>query len=155
MPQAEAIAPLELILNRTFNAPRERVFRAWTEAAQLDQWFAPGPGRTVKSSLDVRVGGAYRIEMRNPDGQVYVATGTYREIEPPQRLVFTWDAEGGPELVKDTLVTVELLPSEAGTDVILTHQGAFFEGADGPEMREEGWRKLLDRLTEDLTRSSA
>ena len=44
MPQAEAIAPLELIVNRTFNAPRERVFRAWTEAAQLDQWFAPAPG---------------------------------------------------------------------------------------------------------------
>ena len=82
--------------------------------------------------------------------------------EAPTRLVYTWDwekdgsgAEFGEVEGKTSLVTVELLASEAGTDVILTHQGAFFEGADGPEMREEGWRKLLDRLTEDLTRSSA
>ena len=147
MPQAEAIAPLELILNRTFNAPRERVFRAWTEAAQLDQWFAPGPGRTVKSSLDVRVGGAYRIEMRHADGQVYVAMGTYREIEPPQRLVFTWDAEGAMEPVKDTLVTVEFFEAgDAGekTQVTLTHQN--FQSAEMRDRHEHGWTGCLDQL---------
>jgi uncharacterized protein YndB with AHSA1/START domain len=147
MPQAEAIAPLELILNRTFNAPRERVFRAWTEAAQLDQWFAPDPSFSVHSSVDLRLGGAYRVEMRKPDGQVFGAFGVYREVRPPQRLVFTWSAIGGPEPVEDTLVTVEFFEAgDAGekTQVTLTHQN--FQSAEMRNRHEHGWTGCLDQL---------
>ena len=59
----------------------------------------------------------------------------------------------GEKCISASLVTVEFLPSETGTDLIFTHQGAFFEGADGPEMREEGWRKLLEQLTEEVRQS--
>ena len=58
----------------------------------------------------------------------------------------------GDKCISASLVTVEFVASEAGTGLILTHQGAFFEGADGPEMREAGWRKLIDRLTRELPR---
>lgn len=147
MPQAEAIAPLELIVNRTFNAPRERVFRAWTEAAELDRWFAPDPNFTVRSSVDLRLGGAYRIDMQKPDGQVFSAFGTYREIQPPQRLVFTWNAEGSMEPVENTLVTVEFFEAgDAGekTQVTLTHQN--FQSADMRNRHEHGWTACMDQL---------
>jgi hypothetical protein len=58
----------------------------------------------------------------------------------------------GEKRISASLTTFEFLPSKTGTDLIFTHQGAFFEGADGPEMREEGWRKLLEQLTEEFTR---
>lgn len=151
MPQTEAIAPLELIVNRTFNAPRERVFRAWTRAEEMDRWFAPAPGRSVKSSLDARVGGAYRIEMRNADGHVHVASGTYREVQPPERLVFTWNAVGAPEPVENTLVTVEFFEAgDAGekTQVTLTHQN--FQSADMRDRHQQGWTSCLVGLEKEL-----
>src|SRR5579875_872573 len=108
MPQVETIAPLELMINRTINAPRERVFRAWTEAAELDRWFFPDPEIVTKSTVDLRVGGAYRIEMHRKDGHVFGAHGVYREINRPGRIVFTWTADNcGDSVVQDSVVTVE------------------------------------------------
>jgi len=145
MPQTEVIAPLELIVNRTVNAPRERVFRAWTEAAELDNWFSPDPDYKVKSSVDLRVGGSYRIEMHKPDGQVFGAFGVYRQIVPPERLVFTWNGINcGDTVVEDTLVTVEFFEADDRTQVTLTHQNF-----QTPEMRgrhEHGWKGCFDHL---------
>ena len=67
-------------------------------------------------------------------------------------MVFASTMTLGQKCISASLVTVEIFPSATGTDLILTHQGAFFEGADGPEMREAGWRKLLERLTAELPR---
>ncbi|MGH9585903.1 MAG: SRPBCC family protein [Acidobacteriaceae bacterium] len=145
MPQTEAIAPLELIVNRTFNAPRERVFRAWTVAEELDRWFLPTPGAKVKSSLDARVGGAYRIELTAPDGHVHIATGVYREVQPPARLVFTWSATGGLEPVENTQVTVEFFETDDGrTQVTLTHQN--FASVEMRNRHEHGWGACLDEM---------
>jgi uncharacterized protein YndB with AHSA1/START domain len=144
MPQTDVIAPLELIVNRTFNAPRERVFRAWTEAAELDRWFGPMTDAIVTTSVDLRVGGAYRIEMRRPDGQVFSAHGVYREILPPERLVFTWIGCGGPEPVEDTLVTLEFFEAGDKTQVTLTHQN--FTSLEMRNRHEQGWRGSFDRL---------
>lgn len=144
MSQAEAIAPLELIVNRTFKAPRDRVYRAWTVAAELDRWFAPDPNFTVRSSIDLRLGGQYRIDMQRPDGQVFSAFGVYREIRPPERLVFTWSAAGGPEPVEDTLVTVEFFEAGDKTQVTLTHQN--FTSAEMRNRHEHGWTGCIDRL---------
>ena len=71
---------------------------------------------------------------------------------PSRRVVFASTMSLGEKCFSASLATVELLPSKTGTDLILTHQGAFFEGADGPEMREEGWRKLMDKLSGELGR---
>ena len=145
MPQAEAIAPLELMINRTINAPRARVFRAWTEAAELDRWFSPDPEYIVKSSVDLRVGGAYRIEMCKPDGQVFGAHGVYREVQPPHRLVFTWTADNcGDAVAQDTLVTVEFFEADGKTQITLTHQQ--FASADVRDRHNHGWNACIDRL---------
>lgn len=144
MPQAEAIAPLELIVNRTFNAPRERVFRAWTDAAELDRWFGPNPDAMVKAQVDLRVGGAYRIELRSADGHVHVATGVYREIRRPERLSFTWTATGGPEPVEDTLVTLDFFEVDGKTQVTLTHQN--FTSQLMRDRHEQGWKGCFKRL---------
>jgi uncharacterized protein YndB with AHSA1/START domain len=144
MPQTETIAPIELIVNRTFKASRERVFRAWTDPKEMDRWFAPDPNSTIKASVDLRVGGAYRIEITNGE-RVFGAHGVYREIRRPSRLVFTWDAINcGVTAAKDTLVTVELFEVGEKTQVTLTHQN--FADTEARERHEQGWKGCLDRL---------
>lgn len=148
MAQTQTIAPIELIVNRTFNAPRERIFRAWTEAGELDRWFSPSLDYKVKSSIDLRVGGKYRIDMHRPDGQIFSAFGVYREIQRPERLVFTWMTEGGMEVKEDTLVTVEFFEDGDKTHVTLKHQN--FMTAEVRERHEHGWKGCFDHLEQVL-----
>jgi uncharacterized protein YndB with AHSA1/START domain len=144
MPPTETIAPLELIVNRTFNAPRERVFRAWTVAAEMDRWFSPDPAATTKSSVDLRVGGAYQIELLQ-EGRAFGAHGIYREIHPPERLVFTWNAVNcGTVVAEETLVTVEFFEAGDKTQVTLTHQG--FPSEEMRDRHTQGWDSCLGQL---------
>ena len=85
---------LRLEIKRLIKAPRERVFEAWTNAEQLKKWFGPDEDIVVpQTKVDLRAGGKYRIQMKKPDGEFHTATGTYREVKPPERLVFTWSWE--------------------------------------------------------------
>jgi uncharacterized protein YndB with AHSA1/START domain len=79
----------ELVLARIIDAPREHVFRCWTEPALVQRWFAPLPWTTPHAELDVRAGGASLIVMRGPDGQDYPNPGVILEVVPNERLVFT------------------------------------------------------------------
>ena len=79
----------DLILNRIINAPRERVFQAWTDPSLLMQWFTPAPWTTSSAETDVRPGGSTLIVMRSPDGTEFPNRGVYLEVVPHQRLVFT------------------------------------------------------------------
>jgi len=79
----------DLILTRLIDAPREKVYRAWTDASLLRQWFAPAPWTTPHAELDVRPGGANTITMRSPDGNDMPCSGVYLEVVPNRRLVFT------------------------------------------------------------------
>lgn len=130
---------------RQVKANRSRVFRAWTDADELKKWCAP-EGLTVSDAqVDLRVGGSYRIEMRAPDGAMHTATGTYREIAAPARLVFTWqwqkpmDGEEG-----ETVVTVELNERAGQTEVVLIHEG--FASESGRDNHEKGWTSCTNRL---------
>jgi len=107
--------------------------------------------------MDFRVGGKEHARFRFKDGTPLkgIACATevdYQDIVPNRRVVFASTMTLGEKRISASLATIEFLRSETGTDLILTHQGAFFEGADGPEMREEGWRKLLERLAEEFPR---
>jgi uncharacterized protein YndB with AHSA1/START domain len=87
---------IKLQLTRVFDAPRELVFNAWTDAKQFQQWFgaAACDGSSLQSvKVDARVGGKYRLKMRRSDGEFWTTVGTYREVKPPERLVFTWQFE--------------------------------------------------------------
>jgi uncharacterized protein YndB with AHSA1/START domain len=135
---------LSLRLTRLIRADREAVFGAWTEPAAMREWFCPEGGTVEAAESDLRVGGRYRIAMRMPHG-LSVATGVYREIDPPARLVFTWSWEQGEGPKEgETLVTVDLAELGDATRLELIHEG--FATADAREGHPQGWSSALDRL---------
>jgi uncharacterized protein YndB with AHSA1/START domain len=139
----------ELVLKRVFNAPRERVWKAWTDPRQLAQWWGPAGFTNPVCEADVRPGGAIRIDMRGPDGAVYPMTGVYREVVAPERLVFTasaLDEKGRP--LFEVLNTVTF--AKQGGKTLLTVRAQVVNktaGADAYlEGMEEGWSQSLVRL---------
>jgi len=136
-----------LEVRRTFSAPRARVFQAWTTPEEVKLWAAPGPTLAVPvAEIDLRVGGGYRIHMREPDGKEYRVVGTYREVDPPRRLVYTWTWETDPTVV-DSLVTVEFHDRKGATEVVLRHEGLPADKKDGHEV---GWIGCLEKLAQIL-----
>ena len=133
-----------LNLKRTFGAPREKVFQAWTDPNVLKQWFHGMDDQTTPiHEIDLKVGGEYRLGMQPPDGDTpYVAYGTYQEVQPPEKLVYTWSWEGQDPL--NTLVTVEFRDVGDATEVELTHER--FPNAEERDKHNEGWGGCLDQL---------
>jgi uncharacterized protein YndB with AHSA1/START domain len=133
-----------LQMKRIFQAPREKVFRAWTDARELERWFAPSPEySTVVPELDLKVGGRYRLEMHHKGGNINRLTGTYREIQPPEKIVFTWCWEQDPNK-HESVVTVEFRDLGASTEIFLTH--ALLPDADSRGKHEHGWTGCFEQL---------
>jgi len=133
-----------LCLTRTFAAPREKVFRAWSDPNALNRWFGPVGYSTPRAEVDLRVGGQYRLGMRKlPDGDIFYLTGAYREVRPPEKLVYTWRWESEPEL-GETLVTVEFRDRGNSTDVVVAHE--LFPTETARDDHDKGWNSCLDRL---------
>jgi uncharacterized protein YndB with AHSA1/START domain len=144
------------VIERSYPKPVERVFSAFADPAKKRRWFAEGLKHDVEEfEMDFRVGGAerarFRLKADTPlPGAEFTNQGTYHDIVPNRRIVTASTMAWGDRRISASLVTFELLETEKGTDLICTHQGAFFEGSDGPERREDGWRKLLDNLAAAL-----
>jgi uncharacterized protein YndB with AHSA1/START domain len=132
-----------LEVRRTFAAAPARVFAAWTTPEELKLWAGPGRMECPVTEVDLRVGGRFRIHMRSPEGTEFRVVGTYREIDPPRRLVYTWTAETDPTVV-DTVVTVEFLDRGGKTEVVLRHEGLPDQGSR--DRHEAGWTGCLDKL---------
>jgi uncharacterized protein YndB with AHSA1/START domain len=144
-------AERELTIRRTFDAPRPLVFAAWTERAHLAQWSCPRGFTFTENSGELRVGGAFSACMRSPEGSEHRLRGVYREITPPERLVFThsWvDASGKPG--PQTIVTVTLRERNGRTEMTF-HQGRF-ESISSRDGHEQGWSSCFERLAELLPR---
>ena len=145
------------VVERSFPTSPERVFSAFADAAKKRRWFAEGEMHVVEEfTSDFRVGGVERLRYRFKEGTPFPGVeltnqGTYQEIVPNRRIVSASTMAFGDKPFSASLVTVELVPTDKGTDLICTHQGAFFEGADGPQIREAGWRKLIDNLAAELS----
>ncbi|MCI0707075.1 MAG: SRPBCC domain-containing protein [Ignavibacteriae bacterium] len=138
----------KLFMKRTIPESREKVFRAWTDPQEIKKWFAPGPAHVPEVSVDLRIGGSYRIHMRDDAlNASYFAIGTYREIKPPHRLVFTWSWEGDPKSM-EMLVTIELREKAGTTELSLTHE--YFPSEESKKKHEEGWVGCLDKLEQSL-----
>ena len=153
MATSEPEPNMQIQVRRTFAAPREKVYQAWVERAVLEQWMcSDAPTQRVKYlELEVKTGGRYVMEVTDTaTGEVYLGQGIYRDVTPPQKLVFTWgwqkrQRDGSlTTLESETQVTVEFWERGGSTEVVLTHK--FFPTEKAAKSTEEGWKGCFDAL---------
>jgi uncharacterized protein YndB with AHSA1/START domain len=161
----------EFVITRVFDAPRELVFKAWTEPKHMAQWWGPRTVTNPVCEMDVRPGGAYRIVMRGPDGVEYPIKGIYREVVKSQSLVMTMDCSEHPDewhnLVRPnrekgehnpagemlTTVTFEELDGKTKLTIRIRLASAAIRDAMVKMGMKEGWSQSLDRLAELLVKA--
>lgn len=151
MPASGQYGEATVTLTRVYDAPRELVWRAWTDPVHLAQWFGPRGFTSSVPELEVRVGGMLRIVMHGPDGNDYPMKGVFRAVVPPSRLVFTniaIDNDGNQLLEGETTVALE---DEGGKTRLTLRTFAKGFVPIAPQMlagMEAGWSQSLDKLTE-------
>ena len=147
--------PQELVITRIFDAPRELVFRAWTEPQHLARWWGPKDFTNPVCELDLRPGGAILIHMRSPDGTLYPNKGVFQEIVEPERLVMSStaieDAQGQPQLQVLQTVTFEEYNGKTKLTLKAVVTKAGPAATNALAGMEEGWNQSLDRLAESLS----
>jgi uncharacterized protein YndB with AHSA1/START domain len=136
------LAKPSLTITRRIKAPPEKVYRAWTDPAQITRWFGPEGAEMLSAEADARVGGRYQMVFRTPDGEEHDVSGSYREVVPNAKLVFTWMWRTMPE--RQSLVTVALKRDGDGTLLTLLHEQFFDEAAR--DRHRSGWSGTLDKL---------
>jgi uncharacterized protein YndB with AHSA1/START domain len=154
----------ELVIVRTFDGPRDRVWKAWTEPEHVKRWWGPKSFTTPFARIDLRVGGTYHNCMRSPEGKDYWSTGVYREIVPLEKIVCTdsfADEEGNvvpathygmsADFPLEMLVTVTFEEDEGKTKLTLKHAG-LPSGKDSDDCRD-GWNESFDKLAEYLSKA--
>jgi uncharacterized protein YndB with AHSA1/START domain len=136
-----------LRIERTFQAPAEAVFAAFTTEEVIRRWWQAELGwETTEAEVDLRVGGVVRVVMRDPSKDVdYGGGGHYTEIDPPTRLAFTWIWDGHP---RRTLIEIDFEERDGGTKVTFTHSSLWDEEA--VRDHEDGWTKLFNSLEREL-----
>ena len=156
MATPQEAAPAGVQVRRTFAAPREKVFEAWINPQMMSKWFARGshmpPGKVIEA--DARVGGKYLVEVSCTDREgpkIYRMQGTYREVQPPERLVFTWWWEGADFAPSQVTVEFRALGQSKFTEVTLTHE--LLPEKEREEHRK-GWIECLNMLENALADQS-
>jgi uncharacterized protein YndB with AHSA1/START domain len=147
MATAEAI-----YIERTYDAPAEAVFDAWTDERVLRRWFhAQRDWTTSEASVDLRIGGAVRVVMHDPvKGEDHGGGGHYTEVDRPTRLAFTWTWDGDD---RETLIEIGFEEEEGGTTVRFTHSN--LRDLESARDHEEGWSNCFDNLERALAGVSA
>jgi uncharacterized protein YndB with AHSA1/START domain len=140
---------LMLHLERDLGAPAERVFAACLEAEALAEWWGPAGFTSPRVDLDARAGGSYRIRMQPPEGEAFHLCGEFVEVDPPRRLVYTFEWEEPDPDDRQTVVTLSFVKRGTGTTVVLD-QGPFRTEARRA-LHETGWTETLERLERFLT----
>jgi uncharacterized protein YndB with AHSA1/START domain len=139
------------VIERTYDAPPARVWRAWSEPEQKLRWFGPRELDKPDHELDFRVGGHERMTVRTPDGALYTFSARFQDIVEHERFVHTYEMYRDDERISVSVATVELEAAGAGTKLTLTEQGVFLDALDTSAEREHGTRELLDTLAQALS----
>lgn len=148
--KAEMVSDTELTMHRTFNAPRELVFRAFSEPELVAKWWGQRSSETIVETYDFRPGGAWRMIQRSPDGQEYAFRGSFLEIERPSRIVQTFEFEPMPgHISTDALTLTEV---EGGTKLTIDSTFQSKEDLEGmlQSGMEAGANESYDQLAELL-----
>ena len=134
-----------LHMERTYEAPAQSVFDAWTSEEVMRRWWHAGPDwETPEATVDLRVGGVLRVVMRNPHEDVeYGGGGEYTEVDPPARLAFTWTWDNDPEGTRQ-LIEIDFEETDGATKVSFTHRGLRDEEAR--VAHEDGWSGAFENL---------
>lgn len=152
----EPVVHATFIIEKTYPHPLDKVFAAFSDPAFKSRWYARAPGAAGSDfDMDFRTGGHERMRYVMGDdtpfpGAILAAEGLYLDIVPAARIVTGSNMAMNGRVFSSSLLTFEFAAEGEATRVTVTHQGAFFEHADGPVLREDGWRKLLERLGESL-----
>lgn len=154
-------AAKELVITRMFDAPRELVWKTWTDPNHVMRWWGPKNFTSPFCTIDLRVGGKYLFCMRSPEGQEFWSAGVYKEIVPPERLVWTdnfADKEGNVvpasavgmpgDWPDELLVTLTFEDLGGKTKMTLVHEG--LPAGEMTDMTSAGWNESLDKLAETL-----
>jgi len=134
---------LDLVIQRQFNAPRELVFKAWTEPERLMQWWVAPGVEAPAFDIDLRVDGSWRAAVVMSDGEQHWAYGRYVELDEPERIAFTFNWEAPADL-KDSLITIDL--TEQGDQTVMTFRHATFRTVEERNDHNEGWTICLNQL---------
>ncbi|PYL67454.1 MAG: SRPBCC domain-containing protein [Verrucomicrobia bacterium] len=138
-----------LEIRRFIKARRDRVYAAWTDPEQLKKWFGPENVKTRDLIADVREGGQFRWDCTDAEGKEVTISGEYRELQPGKKIVFTWKHEANEDWKNHSLVTVEFLDREGGTEVRLTHENLPTEASR--DDHEQGWHSVVGKLEQFLS----
>ncbi len=146
------------VIERRIPAAAGRVFAALSDPAEVRRWYGEHDGRSPEAfAMDFSLFGRQHMSSRMghktpfPDA-ILASDAVFLDIVPDRRLVMAQTMTLAGRRISASLITYEVLQADAGSVLVFTHQGAFFEGSGGPEMREEGWRLLLDGLVRQLMR---
>jgi uncharacterized protein YndB with AHSA1/START domain len=138
------------VIERRYPASPQRVFSAFSDPAKKRRWFAVDEDNNNAEAedfvMDFRVGGQEHKSFRVPQGFTVRNDTVYLDIVADSRIVFAYTMSVEDRRISSSQATVELLPAGSATQLVFTEQGAYFEGADGPDVRKDGWGKLLDQL---------
>ena len=155
MPE-QSVIHSTFVIERSFPVSPEAVFAAFADPEKKRKWFSPPshPG-TEEHAMEFRNGGHERKSFQvqpGPNAPKFKCTNRtyYLDIVPNKRIVFSYSMSNEDVPFSASLATVDLIATKNGTDLIFTEQGAFFANSDGPKMREDGWKHLFDRLSQEI-----
>lgn len=138
-------------IERVYEAPPARVFKAFADPASKARWFVgPNGWQSIESRMDFRPGGEEIAHGRFPDGKESRFVARYHQIVPNERLVYVYDMHFAGVFLSVSLVTIEFTPRGGETVLRINEQGTFFDGSDGNESRREGTEYLLDQISANL-----
>lgn len=146
---AAAPARDTLVVRKIIPAPREEVFAAWLDPGSIRHWMCPRQILEAAAEIDARVGGSFRIVMKERE-HAFEHTGEYRVIDPPSKLVFTWISKSTD--LRPTLVTVEFLPRGDQCELVLTHER--LPSPEALRRHEGGWTQIVDKLAGHIERDA-